>query len=393
MAHDVRLLSVEDLSASWELGRIAFGGPRQPPPAMLELRPGWQSYGAFDAAGRLVARAVDREQGHWFGGRLVSASGVAGVAAAAEARGTGLARRVLTALLEAARDRGAVISTLFPTTHGFYRRLGYEEVGSLVWTALSTSALSTLRHPPDVVLRPAEARDVPALLELYRTVARSGSGLMERSGSNFDTTADAVLAGHDGITIAEADGEIEGYASWDRGPGYDAAGRLSVDDLIGLSGPATTALLAMLGTWASVAPTLHLRLPQPDPAVLLAPFGGAIAHSRQPWMLRVLDAPGAVAARGWPEDVEGSVDLLIEDDTCPWNTGPHRLVLEGGHGRLEAGGTGEVRLGPRGLAMVYAGAADPTVLRRAGLVAGPARHDGFVRAATAGPPPALLDYF
>ena len=31
----------------------------------------------------LVAKAVDRRQGHWFGGRLVPASGVAGVAVTA----------------------------------------------------------------------------------------------------------------------------------------------------------------------------------------------------------------------------------------------------------------------------------------------------------------------
>ncbi|MDP9240094.1 MAG: GNAT family N-acetyltransferase, partial [Actinomycetota bacterium] len=329
MAANVRLLAVGDLPAAWELGRIAFGSDREPPPGWLADRPGRADWGAFDDAGRLLAKAGDREQGHWFGGRLVPASGVAGVAVAPEVRGTGLSSRVLSALLAAARDRGAVISTLFRTHPGPYRSLGYEEVGALVWTALPTSALAATRRPPDLTLRPAEPADVSALLEAYRTVARSGSGLMERSGQLFDTSADAVLAGHDGITVAvSGDGAIEGYASWDRGPGYDASGRVSVDDLIGLSGPATTALLAMLGSWAGVAPTLRLRLPDPDPAVLLAPFVGATEHSRDPWMLRVLDAPAAVAARGWPEHVAGGVDLLLDDDVCPWNAGAYRLVIE-----------------------------------------------------------------
>lgn len=394
MANDVRLLTVEDLPAARDIGRIAFGGPRQAPPVPVVHRPGWHIWGAFDGAGRLVARAVDREQGHWFGGRLVPASGVAGVAVVPEARGTGLARRLLTGLLEAARDRGALVSTLFPTTQAPYRRLGYEEAGALVWTALPTSSLAATRRPPDVALRPAEAADVPALLEIYRTVARNGTAVMERSGPAFDTTADAVLGEYDGISVAESrDGVIEGYAAWDRGPGYDASGRLSVADLVGLTAPATEALLAMLGTWASVAPTLHLRLPDPDPAVLLAPFVGATVHSRQPWMFRVLDAPAAVAARGWPAHVAGSVDLVLDDEVCPWNKGPYRLVLEGGEGLLEAGGGGDLKLGARGLAMLYAGAADPAVLRRAGLLAGGTQHDGFLRAATAGPTPALLDYF
>lgn len=394
MVQDIRMLEAADLASAWELSRLAFGGERQPPPAPLHGRPGERSWGAFDGAGRLVAQAEDRQQGHWFGGRLVPASGVAGVAVAPHVRGTGLGRRLLTALLGAARDRGAVISTLFPTTSGPYRRLGYEEVGALVWTALPTAALAATRRSPAVRLRPAETADVPALLEIYRTVARMGAGLMERSGPLFDTTPDAVLAGHDGITVAEDEtGDIEGYASWDRGRGYDTSGRLSVPDLLGLTAPATTALLAMLGTWASVAPTLHLRLPDPDPATLLAAVVGASVASRQPWMLRLLDAPKAVAARGWPAQVDGSADLLLHDDVCPWNDGPHRLVLEGGHGTLVPGGRGEVQLSARGLAVLYAGGGDPGLLRRAGLLAGGEPSDGFLRVATSGPPPALLDYF
>ncbi|PZS36308.1 MAG: GNAT family N-acetyltransferase [Pseudonocardiales bacterium] len=324
MAQDVRLLAAEDRLAAWELSRLAFGGSRQSPPQLLELAPGRYDWGAFDDAGRLVARAVDREQCHWFGGRLVPASGVASVAVAPEIRGTGLARRILTALLAAARDRGAVISTLFPTTQAPYRRVGYEAAGALAWTVLPTSALAAIRQPSDVVLRPAEPADVPAV---PGPAAACWSGRSRRSTRPrkpyWPATTGSPWPWGGG-------GAIEGYASWDRGPGYDASGRLSVFDLMGLTGPATTALLAMLGTWTSVAPALELRLPEPDPAILLAPFVGATVQSSQPWML-------------WPEHVAGSVDLLLTDDMCPWNAGPHRLVLDGGYGRLEVGGGGDVR--------------------------------------------------
>ena len=48
----------------------------------------------------------------------------------------------------------------------------------------------------------------------------------------------------------------------------------------------------------------------------------------------------------------------------------------------------------RGLAVLYAGAASPAVLRRAGLLTGGDDvSDAFLQAATAGPVPALLDYF
>jgi len=166
MTYELRRLGVEDLPAAWEMSRLAFGGENQPPAAWLTDRPGRQTWGAFDGAGRLVAKAMDREQGHWFGGRLVPASGIAGVAVVPELRGAGLARQVLTRLLHSARERGAAISTLFRTTPVPYRRLGWEQVGSLSWTALPAASLAALRKPEQLTLRPARAADVPAVLEV-----------------------------------------------------------------------------------------------------------------------------------------------------------------------------------------------------------------------------------
>jgi predicted acetyltransferase len=390
---EVRLLGPEDAEASWALTRISFGVSGAVPPGWME-RPGRLNWGVFDDDGRLVAKASDREQSHWFGGRLVPACGIAGVATAPESRGSGLGRLVMTTLLRRARDRGAAIATLFRTSPELYRRFGCEDVGALVWTAVPAAALAEVPRPEGVTLRAATVEDVPAILAAYGELARAGGGLMERSGPLFDLSPEAVVAGHDGMSVAVESGAVRGYASWDREGSYDETGRLRVYDLIGHTAGATRALLAMLGTWARVTPTILLRLPDPDPAPLLASFVGARVESRDPWMLRVLDAPRAVAARGWPVPVSGSVDLLLEDDLLPANAGRHRLVLAGGEGRLESGGSGTVRLGPRGLAVLYAGAAGPVLLRRAGLLSGgDPDTDAFLAAATAGPPPALLDYF
>lgn len=181
---------------------------------------------------------------------------------------------------------------------------------------------------------------------------------------------------------------------WNRGPGYDASGTLTVDDLIGLTPQATRTLLAMLGGWASVAPTVLVRLGTADPIWSLLARGDAKPESTQPWMLRVIDAPGAVAARGWPRHLTGEVDLELTDDVCPWHQGRHRLVLSGGNGRLEPGGAGTVRLTPRGLASWYTGAATPQQLRRSGfLTGGDTDTDELLRTGTAGPAPTLHDYF
>lgn len=189
-------------------------------------------------------------------------------------------------------------------------------------------------------------------------------------------------------------GSIVGYARWNRGPGYDVSGKLTVDDLIALTPEATRTLLAMLGGWDSVAPTIVIRLGVADPVWSLLTRGDAKPESTQPWMLRVIDAPAAVAARGWPRHLTCEVDLELTDSVCPWHQGQHRLVLSDGNGQLEPGGAGTVRLTTRGLASWYTGAATPQQLRRSGLLSGgDADTDELLRAATAGPAPTLHDYF
>jgi predicted acetyltransferase len=330
----------------------------------------------------------------------VSASGVAGVAVAPEARGRGLAQLVLGRLLEEARARGAVISTLFRTAPALYRRLGFEHVGALSWVSTPTLALAGLRVPEKMTLRSASKADIPTVQELYRDVARAGNGLLERSGPLFVTDPAEVLEAVDGITLAVGpDGEIEGYCNWDRGTGWGDASRLTVWDVLAGTGRGTRALLAAIGTWSSVLPTVALRLPDPDPARWLLPIGDLVVERQSAWMLKVLDAAGAVAARSWPSHLDGIVELTLLDGTAPAAAAPAadgrcRLVLGGGEARLEAGGSGRTQLDVRGLSVLYAGAGSSALLRRAGLLAGgDHRTDELLDAATAGPAPTILDFF
>ncbi|MEU8393263.1 GNAT family N-acetyltransferase, partial [Micromonospora sp. NPDC048843] len=117
----VRELTADDLDAAWELGRFAFGSDPQRPAQATATPAGLTRYGAFDEAGRLVGKAVDLHHDQWWSGRAVSAADVAGVAVAPEARGRGVARAMLTALLRGARERGAAVSALYPTVAAPYR--------------------------------------------------------------------------------------------------------------------------------------------------------------------------------------------------------------------------------------------------------------------------------
>lgn len=151
--------------------------------------------------------------------------------------------------------------------------------------------------------------------------------------------------------------------------------------------------------WNRRAPsktTTRIRATGTDPIHWLIPGTGWSVDQVLPYMLRIVDVAGAVAARGWPAGLRAKVTLYVDDPICPWNSGRYRLVLDSGRGRVEPAAAGEdaTVVTPGGLAVLYAGGVSVDALRRTGLISGgSAAGDSTLDAAFAGPRPGILDYF
>ncbi len=393
---DLRLLTEDDVDSSNLMSEHAFG-VQGGAGAAFTVGPEIRRWGIFDGK-TLAAKASDRSYESMIGGRRVSTAGVAGVVVAPEYRGTGLARGLMTHLLAQARERGAVISTLFRTAPALYRSLGYEQVAELVDGSFPTSAMRGIR-PVGTALRRARISDAAEIRRIYSAVAAAGSCLLTRDGAAFDRTDEQVLGAVDGFTLAVDESGVVGYAGWNRGTGDSGSAALSVVELLALTGDGYRALLSAVGSFDAVTPTVKIRTSGDDPIhFLIAGAGWAVEEVRQ-YMLRVVDVPGAMAARGWPPGVSADLVLELDDPVCPWNTGRHRLVVDSGAGRVECSPLqSELPSGtsvtPSGLAVLFAGGVPVAVLRRAGLVhGGNPDSDAMLDAVFRGPRPAILDYF
>ena len=405
----IRLLGPDDAEAIGRMSTDAFGVPAGGSPPLPI--PGQSRWGLFDRD-TLAAKANDRAYESMIGGRPVPTAGVAGVVVAPEYRGRGLARRLMRHLLLGARERGAVIATLFRTAPALYRSLGFENVAELRTVEIPIAALGGLRAPRGVTLRRAGAADVPAARAIYRAVAATSSCLLSREGILFPGTDADWLAQPGQVTVAvDGDGDVVGYARWDRGAGWGPGAALSVTDLQALTGDAHAALLAMIGSFSAVTPVVRLRTSGTHPVGYLVPGAGWTVTDVRPYLLRVLDAAGAIAARGWPAGLRGSMTMAIDDPQLPWNSGLYRLEVGGGEARLASadaefgsgsghraaagdGAAGALTVHPRGLAVLYAGSVDPAALRRVDLLdGGSPADDEFLAAAFAGPQPAIMDFF
>ena len=399
MSHETRPLTPEDAAQSHALGAEAFGphpaGQRAPLPGTT---PGKHDWGTF-VDGRLAARLAARSYGSWWHGVDVPTGGIADVAVSPEARGGGLLTELFRAALAEARERGDILSTLYPTAPGIYRKFGYELVGSYDLVTIPTLSLRGLAASPDIALRRAEVADMPAVRAVYDAWASRQLGPLTRRGASFTETDEDVLGESTGTTLAtDPHGAVVGYASWERGPGYDSASWIRVLDLLAVEPRAYPALWRFFGGFASVTGEIRFRtsgaIGSDEARLHLSTDVGRVVESR-PYMLRVDDVASALTvavADGRVANVSGEFavvgDLLevqdgsyqIESGRCV-RTGPapDGLVLP--------------TFAPRGLGLSYAGVQSAANLRQLGLLQGPTNHDAVFDGWSGGAPVHVRDYF
>lgn len=374
----IREFTPADLDTAWRIRGLAFGGHREPDQRWL--RGDWQGWiASLDGRPCGFARVIPYRQ--FFGGVAVPMGGLASVSVDPHARGQGVAAALLDTALPAARERGHVVSALYASVMGLYRRRGWEQVGVAERVQLAPAALRSVPPPdPAVRLRPAGAEDLADLHGCYLALASTVDGMLDRTGPPFDLARVLEL---DVVTLAVGPAGVRGYLSAARN-----GSELVLYDLVALDADTGRALLHLAGSWAGLLDSVSLRLM--DSRLLCAADLGTALRS-DPWMLRVVDLPAAVAARGWPRAAllrQGlSVDVEVVDPHAPWHAGRHRLVVDEGAVRVERGGSGAVSLSARGLAAWYAGAAGSAALRRAGLLTGDPVASAVLDALTGTPGP------
>ena len=301
--------------------------------------------------------------------------------------GAGLLAPLFAALLADARERGAVVSALFPTAPGIYRRLGYEIVGELADVDVPVEPLTRIPAPAGITLRradPDDERDVAAHRAVYDRWACAQNGPLTREGP-----LQRPLDGRDTVTLAlDAAGTPVGYAAWSRADAVDPAG-------------ARAARAHRARDRRAVAAVRRVREPRSYGA---APHVGSGPHAAGAAGCTV--ATGAAVAllpaaarrrRGVPRPPRRADrrDAAVHRHRrrpgrhLPADRAQRDRGLRAGQ-RRRAGGP--VFTG-RGLALAYAGVQSCANLRFAGLLSGPDTDDTRWDALLGGRPFHIRNYF
>ena len=363
---EFRQATRDDIQTLGALWRLSFNPPREfvdTLPDRLRV----ERVLVATIGDRIAATAQGFDMRQWFGGQPVSMVGVASVATHPLHRSTGLGTEVVAKLLQHARDRGHVLSTLYPATVPVYRRLGYEYAGVFTryrvpLTSLPSGPATELDEVPE---------DGEPVKGMYERLAERENGLTV--GVDDDWWPSRVFnrwsSSAKGSVMTAGD-LPDGYAAYRQESAPDGwSYRLACTHLLAGSREAGLALLAYFRRFKGVGSELEWHGPPTEPLALLMP-----EQSLTPvWvfrnMSRILDVPGALESRGYP-DVSGSATFAVEDDLFPDNRGPFLLEAAGGRVQISRtpNGTPAKAIPVGSLTSMFTSHVTPAQAARMGLV-------------------------
>jgi predicted acetyltransferase len=295
-------------------------------------------------------------------------------------------RGILTAMmrfhLEAVRERGELASALHAAEAPIYGRFGYGMASS--WLTLTLGRGAALRDVPgsaDLIGRFETAdldRHGDLVADLYDRARARRPGWTSRPKNALPDALfhlpESMRKEYDRqrlLTVRDATGEVRAYAlflrkaDWsDTGPDYT----VTVREAVALDPPAAHALWSRLVDLDLTSKIVIRRRAVDDVLLnLLVDVHAAGLRMTDALWLRLVDLPGALAARRYQTPVD--VVLDVRDDLLPANAG--RWRLEGGPDGARCERTDaepDLALDVRDLAAAYLAGSTLTALAAAGLV-------------------------
>ncbi len=305
----------------------------------------------------------------WFGGVRVAVGGIASVGVAPEARGEGVASSLLSRLHDHALARGDALTLLYPFRQGFYVRSEYVPVTPSLRLALRPEAIPRpWRDTARDDVRAARGADREAIERLYEVEARRRTGWLVRTPAQWERRLSREQTHW---FVVERQGGIVGYSAWTlEQPEVHASTTLVVSELVAQDDMARRRLLCLVAAQRDQVAEVWLDVDGRDPIdrVLVDIDGGragteALEHRLGAVvggpMVRVLDAPRALSARGYRAD--GDLDVGVDDDASV-----HLTIREGRGSVGPARGGPQIRVGRRALAAILFGGLSPSDAARLG---------------------------
>lgn len=399
-----RAATQDDLERLLEIHFAAYPNPRTEP----ERRRNFESNVLGPLDDLHVAEGPDGIVAHaflfaletCFGGKTVKTGGVASVAVAPEARGRGVASRLLAHLHLKSDVRGDAITMLYPFRQGFYTRLGYAPTTSFRRLEIHPASIpERWRRLAAAHVRRARGEDRDDLARCHARAAARTSGWLLRPGALWERLWSRERRQH---LVATSDtGAVVGYVAFTLvQEEAHAETQLVVHELATDGDDARAALLGALGAMRDQVDVITLEVPIDDALEFALVDADRTRHGTEDVehvvgtiasgpMVRLTDVLRALSARGYGGS--GTFDLVVGEGDEELAVG---VDIDGGSARIGAARGGPVvRTSRQGLTAILYGGLGLGAAARIGLVEGDARQLARVEPLLAIPPLSPIDPF
>lgn len=335
----------------------------------------------------------------FFGGRPVPMVGIAAVAVAPHHRGTGLATALMCRSVQELAEMGVALSVLYPASVRLYRKSGFEPAGLLLASTLPLATLNLQRADPvptdHLRIRPLLPADHPACEALSADLAKHRNGQLQRGPYLWSRVYYHKHFGQSyGFGVFDGD-QLRGHA-WYAQTGEQHSATIVLRDVAAIDAAAGLKLWRHFASYTTMFNDMSHNLPPDDPWLGLLPEWQSTTKARLAWMLRMVDLPAAIGARGWPQGLTQSLTLQVHSDPCALLDGSWRITVADGQGqcaRADAAAAPQLTLHVRALATLYAGYRSAHQLQQIGMLTGDPVAMASADALFAGQTPMMSDMF
>ncbi|MCH2112418.1 MAG: GNAT family N-acetyltransferase [Planctomycetes bacterium] len=332
--------------------------------------------------------------GQWFGGKSVDMVGVAGVTTRPECRGQGAGKTMMEEFLREEHARGVALSSLYPSTFGLYRSVGYEHAGGYFQVRTAASLIPRAPQPESLTMRVGTEEDLELLNACYQSSARSTQGCLDRGSYVWGRIFKPRKSKPTCWLWLNTQGGCEAFLFVSSTLNPTTGNMLfKIDDACSSSYHGTQALLGFVKSLFSMAQDIRWHAGSSHPLSMGLADRGAEVNLVEQWMMRIVHLPHALEQRGWPQGLQGELHLAIEDELLSANSGNWVLKVENQTAQVERGGRGDLVTPIQAMAPLYSGLHPAESLASQGWLQGEPEVCAAATALFSGPAPGMPDMF
>lgn len=306
------------------------------------------TYGAIDENGRILAGMEVIPYTMWFDGQKVAMYGIGGVASVPESRRQGNIRNIFRKVFDDIYEKGAVFSHLYPFSHDYYRKFGYEHCGAAKKYIIPTTPARKLKNNGTAheFIKGDNVRE--KLIEVYETYASRHNIMISRSQERWDDVFNISLFSTDRLYYwKDADSNVKSWVRFKKN-----GGEMQISDIAWSDNEAMLGILQFMGMFEGAADKIAFTS---SPEFIAELHWNNLYDIRieTNWigMNRVVNAKRALELMKKPCG-EGKFTIKVADGFAEWNNNTYEVDYGGGECAVKISGTADADIETSELALM-----------------------------------------